>query len=685
MSRDTLNALLLGVREDFADAAAVVEHTELGRRVMTYQELWDTSRIISEALSQLCSQNDQGSQFIGVCLDPCFIFPAVILGVFQNGFAFACVDPVWGKDRKFEYLRKLGAPLLIHGSNEWRPTSQEMRGRALQVQDTTLYFEVLKSDGYFKECPHPMAYAVLTSGSTGNPKVVRVPYQSIVPNIIALRKICEIDSRDVIFLSSPPTFDPSVVDIFLAFTTGASLLVTSKSIKTSAASLLQILFPLQNHQGISVLQTTPSLFFRWSERELQQVVLSAKTSLRVLLLGGEAFPSYLKLKRCREPGNKTHIYNIYGITEVSAWGCIHHVSFSDSHNHTEGKIDRVPLGRALPDTILQVRDCTDNSIVQKGNGEMYIGSLRRVCEIDDEICADYSLPVFRPTGDIVEIEADGNIYYVGRKNLVIKRWGHRVNLENIEDIALNHTSVKNAFCYWDDVQHKLYLIATVRDNVTILDLQRYFLQSVRQDDRMLIPDEILLVPEISLTHHGKVNRHVDFGLLDMTISTQRKFRVQRQFAQFFSQALGLASLGLEGKYLEERSFLDLGGNSMVAMTLITELEAAFGSCPDDLAGLLLSGKSLKDTCDRLCQYYETKPPITEQDGTSTQCGESEESFVEKTLKLKKAQENFMPSTSEGPCKRDIEASLKSMELIFSWKVNMGKCIDASPLCIMFER
>lgn len=61
-------------------------------------------------------------------------------------------------------------------------------------------------------------------------------------------------------------------------------------------------------------------------------MLSPNTSLRVLALGGEAFPVLNLLKSWKHKENKTRIFNLYGITEVSSWATCYEIPeevFSD--------------------------------------------------------------------------------------------------------------------------------------------------------------------------------------------------------------------------------------------------------------------------------------------------------------------------------------------------------------------
>lgn len=83
-----------------------------------------------------------------------------------------------------------------------------------------------------------------------------------------------------------------------------------------ATDILKILTGLSL---ISVIQATPTLLRRFGAHIIKSTVLSANTSLRVLALGGEAFPVLNLLKSWKHKENKTTIFNLYGITEVSSW------------------------------------------------------------------------------------------------------------------------------------------------------------------------------------------------------------------------------------------------------------------------------------------------------------------------------------------------------------------------------
>lgn len=148
-----------------------------------------------------------------------------------------------------------------------------------------------------------------------------------------------------------------MIELFLAVMTGATLLILPRKIHTNPKKLFENLFP-HNHRGISILQMSPSVFLRFSAEEIEYIF--QESSLKVLCLGGENFPSYvLYLPR----KNDLRVFNLYGITEVSCWASVCEVKNPSQMIH---------LGTALADTLLEVRD-ENGHCIQEGIGEMFIG------------------------------------------------------------------------------------------------------------------------------------------------------------------------------------------------------------------------------------------------------------------------------------------------------------------------
>lgn len=88
-------------------------------------------------------------------------------------------------------------------------------------------------------------------------------------------------------------------------------------------------------------QLTPTVFEMLPSADS---LLSATSSLRILLLGGSHFP-ISSINSCRSPENKTRVFNVYGVTEVSCWA---------SYFEVEHGCSEVLIGEAIYGTQLGV-------------------------------------------------------------------------------------------------------------------------------------------------------------------------------------------------------------------------------------------------------------------------------------------------------------------------------------------
>ncbi|ELK34719.1 Acyl-CoA synthetase family member 4 [Myotis davidii] len=326
----------------------------------TYKNLVSAASELSNFLLLHC--DFQGIREIGLYCHPGINVPSWILGILQVPAAYAPIDPDSPPALSTHFMKKCNLQYILvekQQINKFKSSFEKLLNYdtltvehndlvlfrlhwknvevSLMLNDRKEKYEKEKvvnstsSEKSNEEKPeehvdvrlkHCLAYVLHTSGTTGTPKIVRVPHACIVPNIQHFRVLFEITQEDVLFLASPLTFDPSVVEIFVALSSGASLLIVPTSVKVLPSKLSAVLF---SHHRVTILQATPTLLRRFGSQLIKSTVLSASTSLRVLALGGEAFPSLTVLKGWREVGNRTQIFNVYGITEVSSWATFYRI------------------------------------------------------------------------------------------------------------------------------------------------------------------------------------------------------------------------------------------------------------------------------------------------------------------------------------------------------------------------
>lgn len=223
-------------------------------------------------------------------------------------------------------------------------TTSELFGKkpdkVVSVFDLEIKFYDLESQGSSKHLPEH-SFIAMTSGSTGEPKHIQVPIQCIQPNVDDLTKLFSISPHDIIYFSTPLTFDPSMIEILLACMNGASLLI--------APEKPDILFPNNRQHSVTFWQTTPSRFFQHSNADIKNKILSANSTLKVLALGGEPLNGIKRLKELKDCNNTTKIFTLYGVTEMSCWACAAELDLNRILTDRE-----VPLGNCLSETQILV-------------------------------------------------------------------------------------------------------------------------------------------------------------------------------------------------------------------------------------------------------------------------------------------------------------------------------------------
>ncbi|XP_038112798.1 beta-alanine-activating enzyme [Culex quinquefasciatus] len=609
--------------------SAVRFHCDNGSsEIYTYGQLWNAAKVVQKVIEKW----QEPGVVVGVALKHSPALVGVLCGICLTKSAFCCLKihkniEKYQPAHYFAYQHELASLQKNHNFEilEYLYILSE-RVVLLRIKTETLPPPLKPQDN--------IAYCVVTSGSTGTPKFVRVPTQCILPNLEELQQIFRLTADDRIYASaSPPSFDPFIVDVFLGLRCGACLVLVEETIRLDGDRLLKVLF---GEGGITFLQITPSLLRRWSWTSLERIVLGEGSPLRCLVLGGEPFPDGLdKLKK-----SGLRIFNIYGITEMSCWATIEQVLLG-----CEGQ---VALGTPIDGSVeLELRDVETAEIVDLNStecvrGELYLGSRVRKCLVDgEEGMLESEDVLYRRTGDLVELRADGKYYYLGRCDDMVKRFGVRVSLAQIEQVGDRYQELTKSFAVFDETSHKLLLLYTAID-------KEFDEQSLRQYLRVNLleshhPDELLQVQSFPLTAHGKIDRQ----LLKKRYFDKADVDTSKNLQDFFVEQL-LKLLGIQlnfslkdhatkrAKLDRECSFVDAGGTSMQAVQLVTSVQDQFSVGIPNLIGMLL----------------------------------------DKTVSLKEAA-TYLDDVRCGSDPPPSKSTLR-IEVAIEFRFDMGKCIDATP-------
>jgi acyl carrier protein len=239
-----------------------------------------------------------------------------------------------------------------------------------------------------------------------------------------------------------------------------------------------------------------------------------------------------------------------------------------------GAWDVVPIGLPLPNMTMYVLDATMRPAPLGVVGELYVGGagVARGYAGRPDLTADRFVPdPFGPpgarlyrTGDLVRRAPDGNVEFVGRVDDQVKIRGYRVEPGEVRAVLAGHDAVHDAAVVAGDERLVGYYTA-VQD---VPDLAGY---CARHLPDYMVPAVFIRLQEIPLNANGKLDRT---ALPDPEADpagagfAEPRNVVEERVAELWTEVLG-ARVGVH------HDFFKIGGNSILAIRLISALQEAF--------------------------------------------------------------------------------------------------------------
>ena len=275
--------------------------------------------------------------------------------------------------------------------------------------------------------PQALAAILYTSGSTGRPKGVMLSHANLWLGAVSVAHYLGLERDDVVLAVLPLSFDYGQNQLLSAWYAGASAApldyLTARDVTKACA-----------RHGITTLAAVPPL---WLQLVEQDWPAEAVTPMRRLTNSGGALTADL-VGRLRGLFPQARLFPMYGLTEAFRSTYLD-PSLVDTHPTSMGKA--IPFAE-----ILVVGD--DGGIAAPGEeGELvHCGPLVAQGYWRDPV---RTAERFRPapaqsdyggtavwSGDRVLRDAEGLLYFVGRRDAMIKSAGNRISPQEIEEAAL---------------------------------------------------------------------------------------------------------------------------------------------------------------------------------------------------------------------------------------------------------
>lgn len=278
-----------------------------------------------------------------------------------------------------------------------------------------------------------LACLIYTSGSTGDPKGVMSTHANVAFAASSIITYLENVPDDIVINVLPLSFDYGLYQLLMTFKFGGTL-VLERSFVYPAATLKRI-----EEERVTGLPGVPTLFAMLLQMDLSRFDLS---SLRYVTNTAAALPVE-HIQRLRDAFPWAKLYSMYGLTECKRTLYL-----------PPEELDRRPgsVGIAIPGTEVWIEDEAGRRVGPGEVGELVVrGShVMQGYWQDPKTTADryrpgrYPAERFFYTGDLFKMDDEGFLYFVARKDDIIKTRGEKVAPKEVESVLYRLPGVVEA-------------------------------------------------------------------------------------------------------------------------------------------------------------------------------------------------------------------------------------------------
>ncbi len=411
---------------------------------VSFVELDESIDAFSDALSSLDLPRYSR---IAIYLNKQTEFVIAALGACRYGGVFVPINPVLKPAQVAYILQDCGVQLLVTNKARHKALSAVagdctslatvvlVDGEDSESDDgnaSVVSWAALMSSaggGRHRSIANDMAAILYTSGSTGKPKGVVLSHSNLVLGAQSVATYIENSPDDRILAALPFSFDAGLSQLTTALYSGACVILHDFFLPRDVIGIIE-------KERVTGITGVPPLWMQLAELEWPE---NAGAGLRYFANTGGKMPKET-LGRLRQIFPNAAPFLMYGLTE----------SFRSTYLPPE-QVDQRPesIGKAIPNAEVLVVNSDGQLCGPNEEGELvHRGPLVSLGYWNDKPRTDER---FRPapgqpdglptpelavwSGDTVRTDEEGYLYFVGRKDEMIKTSGYRVSPSEIEEIA----------------------------------------------------------------------------------------------------------------------------------------------------------------------------------------------------------------------------------------------------------
>ena len=480
-------------------------------RTITFSELYEESMRMKGLLQGLGIRKGER---VGILLDKSIEQLTSMFGISMAGAVFVFINPIL-KQKQIEYIIKdCDIKLLV-------TTSRHHKKSNLTAPASILYMDQAAAAGPFpcwykvkdglqadETCIHQIAddvaCLIYTSGSTGLPKGVVVPHRTVVEGAQIVSSYLGISENDTLISVLPFNFDYGFNQATTSILNGATLVMHQFFMPKD---LLKI---LEDEKITGFAGMNPIWVKLFNDKYSVKSAYDFPYLRYITNTGGKVPRSIVTKMRAFFP--KTDIFLMYGLTEA----------FRSTYLPPE-QLDKRPdsVGKAIPNVEILVVNSRGEECAPGEPGELvHRGALitrgywndpektkkvfRRNPLLNQQ---DHLNEIVVYSGDLAKKDEEGFLYFISRRDEMIKTSGYRVSPAEVEEVLIEIPGVSDAVVFGKEIENAEQIIVSVVETNHLSNDKKILIQECRKRlPGYMVPHEIHFEKAFKKTANGKIDR-----------------------------------------------------------------------------------------------------------------------------------------------------------------------------------
>lgn len=526
----------------------------------TYQEI---NKLANQLCHYLKSKMDiKKGAVIAICLSHQVNLLISVLAIIKTRSAYVIVDPNYPESRINDIFMN-AEPLGLITSDAYLKlfTKHPINLINLTLEKDEIACHSIVNPVNSIQSTDPI-YIVYTSGSTGKPKGVEIAHRGLVNLCHFQKSALMLDETKRVLQFSAVAFDAFSWEWVSCVYSGAALVfIDSVVIGNSLEKSIQ-------EFKVTHITLPPSILHTISPANVK--------TLQTVVVAGEECDELL----INQWKDKVRLLNAYGPSENTVC-CTFFLCRSDYPPAT--------IGKPIPGVKTFILDDNLKPVPVGVSGELYIGGIALAIKYKNDTENTKMRFISNPfddgqsklykTGDLCRYLEDGNILFLGRNDAQVKVRGYRIEINEILFAIYKFGGIRNVeIVVLSQEEHKSIVAFVVFDKQYQDNYIQDLFKKLKAHLKLFIPSYMIpsffyALDHIPLTANGKVNKNKLITLAKNNLPTQQPSqvvgKVEEKLVDIWQNILNVSNISLQD------SFFDIGGHSLLAISLAKKIEETF--------------------------------------------------------------------------------------------------------------